>query len=222
MMVHRVVLALLLFLEIAVLPHLAKQEATAKNLYAVTRQSISSDGIEEYLRLMQINMHEHPDSAYQYFNLLYAGLKTSTSRTWDPDFYDTAFDLSGKLELGYDRRSQVFEILVSYAAGRGDNYELMLAYRGLSHLNYHVSRLDRALTFQLKAQEVSKRSDIPEYAKVFPYVSLSHIYKDRLEGVQYADTALTMIRQGDDLPPRMLHWVHTHLGSFFSEDWIQW
>ncbi len=232
-MKYLVCFTLLLFLEIAFLPSLACTAVTSSFPGISDQRSIESGSAGQknteqntawqdsvLFAEMQDKIRHYvsidPDSAYLFFDQLYKAQIDNPELAWERGFYPILFDLTGRINLGYEKRSTLLTSIIRYAELHGDNYELMLTYRRLSHLSYHVSKLDEALVYQLKAQEVTRRPGMEPYTRILPYVSLAHIYKDRLEGAQYADTVLTLIQTDENLPPRALHWIYTHLGTFFE------
>lgn len=207
--------------------HDSPEMASTSELHAVGEQPVGqarqerasgdvSDRIDELLRLGQDYVHTNVDSAFYYVYQLHHALEGSDNRFRDRDYYNLVFELTGIIELGFERRAAMLIRLATFADEKNDNYELMQVLRRLSHLYYHVSLLDKALEYQLQAKEVANRPGVPAFARIFPYVSLAHIHTGRPEGVLYADSALAMVDSDNTLPPRALYWIHTHVGSFYE------
>lgn len=187
------------------------------SLRSQARSSEFDIQMDAVMQLAQNYTSINADSALHYYDQLSALMREATNSHWDEAFYNVTFNLATIKPLRTELRFSLLNQVASYAENTKNYYFLMHVYRQLSQLFFHASELDKSLDYQLKAMEVTRMPGMPAYTKAFPYISLAHIYGSREQGRLYADTASAMIEAGHSFPPRALHWLHTHMGTYYQK-----
>ncbi len=193
------------------------QLATLDSLRMQAKSSEFDIQMDALMQLTQIHTSLSADSALHYYDQLRGLIQEAPDTHWQEAFYNVTFNLATIKPLERALRFSFLNQVATYAEDTKNYYFLMHVYRQLSQLFFHASELDKSLDYQLKAMEVTRMPGMPAYTSAFPYISLAHIYGGREEGRLYADTASAMIEAGHSFPSRALHWLYTHMGTYYQK-----
>ncbi len=174
------------------------------------------ENIEAGLALIKHYTLSHADSALYWYNRLQPVVNSIADNSWDEPLYQAAYKLGSSGHLTRDQRYSLLSQVAEFAESTEKFQLLLYTHRQLSNLFFRASQLDKALEYQLLAMQDSRRPGVPAYTRVFPYISLAHIYGQRPTGKLYADSAMALIRDMEDIPLQAEHWMHTHIGTYFQ------